>query len=151
MYLWSSELFPTSLRHSAMGLVSSRTDDDLRSIPSHSILSRFVSFRFVSFRFVSFLRFVSGACFDLHLISGTFLSPPTHPHAGLDVGAKNAYLLRHFILNPIILPRQARDKHRESTHKRDDACFLQARIGSVLAPFAARVVRKTPLFCAIYI
>ena len=26
-------------------------------------------------------------------------------------------LLRHFILNMIILPRQARDKHRESTQK----------------------------------
>jgi hypothetical protein len=32
-------------------------------------------------------------------------------------GAKNAYLLRHFILKMISLPRQARDRHRESTQK----------------------------------
>jgi hypothetical protein len=29
----------------------------------------------------------------------------------------NAFLRYHFILKPIILPRQARDKHRESTQK----------------------------------
>ena len=33
-------------------------------------------------------------------------------------GATNAHLLRHFILKMIILPRQARDKHRESTENR---------------------------------
>jgi hypothetical protein len=38
-------------------------------------------------------------------------------------GAKNAYLLRHFILQTIVLPRQARDKHRESTQKRE-MCVL---------------------------
>ena len=33
-------------------------------------------------------------------------------------GKKTAYLLRcHFILKRIVLPRQARDKHRESTQK----------------------------------
>ena len=32
-------------------------------------------------------------------------------------GAHNAYLLRHFILKMIFLPRQARDRHRESTQK----------------------------------
>jgi hypothetical protein len=35
------------------------------------------------------------------------------------VGAENAFLRSHFILNIIILPRQARDKRRESTQKRD--------------------------------
>ena len=35
-------------------------------------------------------------------------------------GKKTAYLLRcHFILKRIIVPRQARDKHRESTQTRD--------------------------------
>ena len=34
-------------------------------------------------------------------------------------GAENASLLRHFRLKMIILPGQARDKHRESTQKRD--------------------------------
>jgi hypothetical protein len=33
-------------------------------------------------------------------------------------GAKNAYLLSHFIPKLIILPRQARDKHRESSKHR---------------------------------
>ena len=32
---------------------------------------------------------------------------------------KNAYLLRRFILTKIVLPRQTRDKHRESTQKRE--------------------------------
>ena len=32
-------------------------------------------------------------------------------------GAKNASLLRHFVLDMIILPRQARDKRRESSQK----------------------------------
>jgi hypothetical protein len=32
---------------------------------------------------------------------------------------KNTHLQRHLILKTIILPRQARDKHRESTQKRD--------------------------------
>jgi hypothetical protein len=32
-------------------------------------------------------------------------------------------LLRHLCINMIILPRQARDKHRESTQKKD--AFLQ--------------------------
>ena len=36
---------------------------------------------------------------------------------------ENAYLLRHFILKTTILPRQARDKHRESSEKR--CVFLQ--------------------------
>jgi hypothetical protein len=31
---------------------------------------------------------------------------------------KRVFLRSHFILNMIILPRQARDKHRESTQKR---------------------------------
>jgi ankyrin repeat protein len=34
-------------------------------------------------------------------------------------GQKKRILLRHFILKLIILPRQARDKHRESTQKRE--------------------------------
>ena len=32
-------------------------------------------------------------------------------------GAKAAFLLRQFILKTIILPRQARDKHRENSEK----------------------------------
>jgi crotonobetainyl-CoA:carnitine CoA-transferase CaiB-like acyl-CoA transferase len=35
------------------------------------------------------------------------------------LGAKNVSLLHHFIVKPIVLPKQARDKHRESTQKRD--------------------------------
>ena len=34
-------------------------------------------------------------------------------------GATNAHLLRHLILKMIILPREARDKHREKHSKRD--------------------------------
>ena len=34
-------------------------------------------------------------------------------------GTKNAYLLHLFILKMIILPRQARDKHRETSKQRD--------------------------------
>ena len=37
-------------------------------------------------------------------------------------GQENANLLRHFMLKTIILPRQAWDKHSESTHKK--RCFL---------------------------
>jgi hypothetical protein len=32
-------------------------------------------------------------------------------------GTVNAYPLRHFYIKTIILPRQARDKHRQSTQK----------------------------------
>ena len=42
-------------------------------------------------------------------------------------GAGNASLLRHFRLKMIILPGQARDKHRESTQKRD--AFFACRWG----------------------
>ena len=41
-------------------------------------------------------------------------------------GARNAYLLRHFILKMISLPRQARDKHRENSRKRCD--FRRGRV-----------------------
>ena len=39
-------------------------------------------------------------------------------------GAENAFLLRHFVLKIIILPRQARDKHRESKAENKDALSL---------------------------
>eukprot|EP01046_Picozoa_sp_COSAG06_P064104 COSAG06_NODE_15171_length_1092_cov_1.651561_1_plen_84_part_00 len=38
--------------------------------------------------------------------------------AAFDVVGGNASLWRHFYIKCIILPRQARDKHRESTQKR---------------------------------
>ena len=40
-----------------------------------------------------------------------------------EIKVKNRVVLRHFMLKTIILPRQARDKHRESTQKRG-AFFL---------------------------
>jgi hypothetical protein len=36
------------------------------------------------------------------------------------------FLRRHVMLKPIVLPRQARDKHRKSTQNESDACFLQS-------------------------
>ena len=44
----------------------------------------------------------------------------------VDAG-KKTHLLRHFILKIIILPRQARDKHGESTQK-ERRVFLQRRL-----------------------
>jgi hypothetical protein len=54
------------------------------------------------------------------------------------VGAKNASFLRHFILKMILLPRQARDKHRENSKKR---CVL----GSALHHPAAAQEQRTEL------
>ena len=42
------------------------------------------------------------------------------------IKGKKAHLLRHLILQTIILPRQARDQHRDRTQKESDACFLKA-------------------------
>ena len=66
-----------------------------------------------------------------------------HPrgHAHLPPG-KKTHRLRHFVLNMIILPRQARDKHRESTQKRDMR-FLQLKFyGEQLGAGAQGTVRK---------
>ena len=46
------------------------------------------------------------------------VAPPAYPHVG-----KTALFARHCMLQMIILPRQAPDKHRKSRHK---GCFLQA-------------------------
>jgi hypothetical protein len=43
-------------------------------------------------------------------------------------GAKNRYLLSHFILKMIVLRRQARDKRKESTQKRDALFAGQHRL-----------------------
>ena len=40
-----------------------------------------------------------------------------------NLGAKNAYRLRHFRVKRIVLPRQARDKHRESTTQKERPTF----------------------------
>jgi serine/threonine protein kinase len=41
--------------------------------------------------------------------------------------ARKCTFLRHLILNMIVLPRQARDEHRESTQKRNDAFSYRRR------------------------
>ena len=53
------------------------------------------------------------------LFDGAFLAP------GSDTGEKSGFL-RHLYIKCIILPRQARDKHRESTQKRER--FLAGRL-----------------------
>jgi hypothetical protein len=45
---------------------------------------------------------------------------PAQPHGC----GKNGALLRHFILKILILPRQARDKHRESTQTTEHFLLL---------------------------
>jgi hypothetical protein len=53
---------------------------------------------------------------------------------------RKRHFLRHFILKMIILPRQARDKHRESTQKRDVMNAADAEDGRLLraCPASAR-------------
>jgi hypothetical protein len=46
-----------------------------------------------------------------------------------DYGAEKPHLLRHLMLQIIMLPRQARDKRSESTQNRG-ACFAGAPTGS---------------------
>ena len=65
---------------------------------------------------------------------------------------KTAFLRYHFILEPECLPRQARDKHRETTQKKGPfsscVCYQLANAYSTIltAPGA-----KNATFCAIYI
>jgi hypothetical protein len=56
---------------------------------------------------------------------------------------RKRHFFRHLYIKCIILPRQARDKHRESSKK--SAVFPGSRRPHVLI-----AVRRTPLFCAIY-
>jgi hypothetical protein len=67
---------------------------------------------------------------------------------GADPGKKIASLVRHFILNMIVLPRQALDKHREKLKKRVPV-FLIATGPSVISvvPYVGRVMigKETPL------
>jgi hypothetical protein len=50
-----------------------------------------------------------------------------------DSGVINAYNLGQFILNMICLPRQARDKHRESTHTKEGDHFRRHRAARISA------------------
>ena len=56
-----------------------------------------------------------------HKVQTYALNITESPHLTLAnlsfLGAKNAYLLRHFILGTIVLPRQARDKHTENSKR----------------------------------
>ena len=54
--------------------------------------------------------------------------------ASLESGATNASRLPHFMLTLIVLPRQARDKHSESTQKRDAGCEATRRLLLQLLP-----------------
>jgi hypothetical protein len=47
-------------------------------------------------------------------------------------GATNAHLLRHLILKMIILPRQARDEHRENSPQNTRFCSEAAPAGGTL-------------------
>ena len=73
---------------------------------------------------------------------------------GADPGKKMASLVRHFILNMIVLPRQALDKHREKLKKRVPV-FLIATGPSVISvvPYVGRVMigKETPLLRHLYI
>jgi hypothetical protein len=62
--------------------------------------------------------------------------------AGLQSLVRQTRLLRHFILKMIILPRQSRDKHRESTQKKD--AFLQARALPSLPRLRLLVLDENP-------
>jgi len=64
------------------------------------------------------------------------------------MGAKNASLLRHFILKCIILPRQARDKHRENTQKKGCvfAGGLEAQTATLLALYIEQVRKMTHFY-----
>jgi uncharacterized membrane protein YeaQ/YmgE (transglycosylase-associated protein family) len=67
-------------------------------------------------------RIIACAFFSLLVGTAANLVRPSYQGLILDsviAGAKNAFL-SHFILNAIILSRQARDKHRERTQKRPD-------------------------------
>eukprot|EP01046_Picozoa_sp_COSAG06_P043783 COSAG06_NODE_5791_length_3272_cov_22.469587_3_plen_88_part_00 len=56
-----------------------------------------------------------GKCDRVLLLSGRKDMPPQQSKE--ERRLENAYLSRRFILKIIVLPRQARDKHRESTQK----------------------------------
>jgi acrylyl-CoA reductase (NADPH)/3-hydroxypropionyl-CoA dehydratase/3-hydroxypropionyl-CoA synthetase len=62
-------------------------------------------------------------------------------------GAKNATLLRHFILKMIILPRQAQDKHRENPKRDAFSAFFAGRSDDVMNVGGVRIgVGKQPFF-----
>jgi hypothetical protein len=60
---------------------------------------------------------------------------------------KRSFLSHLYHINAIFLPRQAQDKHRESTQKRDDA--FSSQVGH--ATSARECGAKNGTFCAIYI
>jgi hypothetical protein len=62
---------------------------------------------------------------DGQIIDKRFNANPT---GGRRKGEKTCLFLRHLYIKCIILPRQARDKHRESTQKRE-AFSCRPRVG----------------------
>ena len=65
----------------------------------------------------------------------SMLKVPVWGQSSTSLGAKNAHLLRHFMPNMIILPSQARDKHRESTQKRErEAISAGWTCGNLVGP-----------------
>jgi hypothetical protein len=56
--------------------------------------------------------------------------PGQHSRDGLAAGAKRIFLRQFQLKKTIILPRQARDKHKESTQK-EMSCFVLFCRGSI--------------------
>jgi hypothetical protein len=62
--------------------------------------------------------------------------------------AQETAFLSHLYIKTIILPRQARDKHRESTQKKDASFF--APKNSWIAAASEYVLQKTPFYASFY-
>eukprot|EP01046_Picozoa_sp_COSAG06_P004087 COSAG06_NODE_167_length_21546_cov_35.001352_10_plen_192_part_00 len=62
--------------------------------------------------FILFPELCRCACLSSRCATPTRRCSSSRPRS-----VRKTYLLRHFILKTIVLPRQARDKHRESTQK----------------------------------
>ena len=67
------------------------------------------------------------------------------------VGCEKRLFLSHLYLNTIILPRQARDKHGESTQKREIMRFVQGDPALEALMQEVGLGAKNATFCAIYI
>jgi hypothetical protein len=61
----------------------------------------------------------------------------------LSTGGKATRFLRHYYIKCIILPRQARDKHRASTQKIVVARFLRGKIGKLDAAKRMQQLKST--------
>eukprot|EP01046_Picozoa_sp_COSAG06_P007602 COSAG06_NODE_372_length_16686_cov_16.467354_16_plen_81_part_00 len=67
------------------------------------------------------------------------------------VGCEKRLFLSHLYLNTIILPRQARDKHGESTQKREIMRFVQGDPALEALMQEVGLGAKNATFCATFI